>query len=134
MAIHFDCPWCTETISVDDSKARARIDCPHCDRPVKVPAKPTHEPPPSLAESSLTSSADTPASRLDSAVSEPPHLDTHSGRDTVCIRSSGRTRAIQDSPGLGNVDARLLKIFALFHARFKRCSNHHVLLQLRRCS
>jgi hypothetical protein len=37
-----------------------------------VPAKPTHEPPPSLPESSLASSADTPASRLDSAVSEPP--------------------------------------------------------------
>ena len=72
VAIQFDCPWCTENISVDESKARARIDCPHCNRPVKVPAKPTHEPPPSLAESSLTSSADTPASGLDSAVSEPP--------------------------------------------------------------
>ena len=71
MAIQFDCPWCTESISVDESKASARIDCPHCNRPVTVLAKPTHEPPPSLAESSLTSSADTPASRLDSAVSEP---------------------------------------------------------------
>jgi hypothetical protein len=72
VAIQFDCPWCTESISVEESKASARIDCPHCNRPVKVPAKPTHEPPSSLPESSLTSSADTPASRLDSAVSEPP--------------------------------------------------------------
>ena len=45
MAIHFVCPWCTESISVDDSKARERIECPHCNRPVKVPAKSTHEPP-----------------------------------------------------------------------------------------
>src|ERR1051326_6337367 len=72
MTIHFDCPWCTQSISVDESKARARIDCPHCNRPVKVPAQSTHEPPPSPPESSLASSADTPASGLDSAVSEPP--------------------------------------------------------------
>ena len=44
---------------------------PQCNFPVKVPAKPTHEPPPSLPPSS-PSSADTPASGLDSAVSEPP--------------------------------------------------------------
>src|SRR5437773_10871523 len=46
MTIHFVCPWCTESISVDDSKARERIECPHCNRPVNVPAKSTHEPPP----------------------------------------------------------------------------------------
>ena len=46
MAIHFVCPWCTESISVDDSKARQRIECPHCNRPVKVPATSTPEPPP----------------------------------------------------------------------------------------
>jgi DNA-directed RNA polymerase subunit RPC12/RpoP len=46
MAISFVCPWCTESISVDDSKARERIECPHCNRPVKVPAKSTHKPPP----------------------------------------------------------------------------------------
>src|SRR4029450_6684022 len=46
MAIHFVCPWCTESISVDDTKARERIECPHCNRPVKVPAKSTHERPP----------------------------------------------------------------------------------------
>jgi hypothetical protein len=72
MAIQFVCPYCIQNISIDESKARARIECPHCNRPVKVPAKPTHEPPPSLPESSLASSADTPASGLDSAVSEPP--------------------------------------------------------------
>ncbi len=72
MAIQFVCPYCTQSISIDESKARARIECPHCNRPVKVPAKPTHEPPPSLPESSLASSADTPASGFDSAVSEPP--------------------------------------------------------------
>jgi hypothetical protein len=72
MAIQFACPYCIENISVDESKARARIECPHCNRPVKVPAEPTHEPPPSLPESSLASSTDTPASGFDSAVSEPP--------------------------------------------------------------
>src|ERR1043166_1930531 len=72
MTIHFDCPWRTQSISVDESKARARIDCPHCNRPVKVPAQSTHEPPPSPPESSLAPSADTPASGLDSAVSDPP--------------------------------------------------------------
>jgi hypothetical protein len=72
MAIQFDCDWCTQSISVDESKAREKIECPHCNLPVRVPAKPTHEPPPSLPESSLASSADTPASGLDSAVSEPP--------------------------------------------------------------
>ena len=46
VAIHFVCPWCTESISVDDSKAREMVECPHCNRPVKVPAKSTHEPPP----------------------------------------------------------------------------------------
>ena len=66
MAIHFDCPWCIQTISVDESKARARIECPHCNRPVKVP-KPTHEPPPSLPESSLACSADTPAPAPDAS-------------------------------------------------------------------
>ena len=71
MAIQFACPYCIENISVDESKARARIECPHCNRPVKVPAEPTHEPPPSLPESSLASSTDTPASGFDSAVSEP---------------------------------------------------------------
>src|SRR4029450_10044183 len=45
MAIHFVCPWCTESISVDDSKARERIECPHCNRPVKVPAHGTPPPP-----------------------------------------------------------------------------------------
>src|SRR5262249_23696700 len=47
MAIHFDCPWCTQTISVDDSQARERIECPYCSRPAKVPTKSTHDPPPS---------------------------------------------------------------------------------------
>ena len=48
MAIHFDCPWCTETISVDDSKARERVECPYCNRPVKVPTKSTSDLPPPL--------------------------------------------------------------------------------------
>jgi len=48
MAIHFVCPWCTESISVDDSKAREKVQCPHCNRPVKVPAKSTHDLPPPL--------------------------------------------------------------------------------------
>src|SRR5512132_4222951 len=46
MAIHFACPWCTQTISVDESKARERVECPHCNRPVKVPPKSTEDPPP----------------------------------------------------------------------------------------
>jgi Zn-dependent protease len=46
MAIHFACPWCTQTISVDESKARERVECPHCNRPVKVPLKSTEDPPP----------------------------------------------------------------------------------------
>src|SRR5215831_14461728 len=46
MAIDFDCPWCTETISADDSQARERVECPHCNRPVKVPTKSTRDPPP----------------------------------------------------------------------------------------
>jgi len=46
MAIHFDCPWCTETISANDSQARERVECPHCNRPVKVPTKSTRDPPP----------------------------------------------------------------------------------------
>jgi tetratricopeptide (TPR) repeat protein len=71
MAIRFDCPWCTQSISVDESEARARIECPHCNRPIEVPNKPTHKPPPSLPESSLASSADAPASGFDSVVSEP---------------------------------------------------------------
>jgi tetratricopeptide (TPR) repeat protein/DNA-directed RNA polymerase subunit RPC12/RpoP len=71
VAIQFVCPWCTQNISADETKAGTTIECPHCNRPVKVPAKPTHEPPPSLPPSS-PSSADTPASGLDSAVSEPP--------------------------------------------------------------
>jgi hypothetical protein len=70
MAIHFDCPWCTETISVDDSKARERVECPHCNRPVKVPTKSTCEPPSPLPSSPRA--ADTPVSGLDSVVSEPP--------------------------------------------------------------
>src|SRR5690242_21460102 len=49
MAIHFDCPWCTGTISADDSQARERVECPHCNRPVKVPTKSTRDPPPSRA-------------------------------------------------------------------------------------
>lgn len=46
MAIHFACPWCTQTISVDESKARERVECPHCNLPVKVPPKSTEDPPP----------------------------------------------------------------------------------------
>jgi uncharacterized RDD family membrane protein YckC len=46
MAIHFDCPWCIETISVDDRKARERIECPYCNRLVKVPTKSRCDPPP----------------------------------------------------------------------------------------
>src|SRR5580765_556880 len=67
MAIHFDCPWCTQTISVDESKARERVECPHCNRPVKVPAKSTADPPPSESKSPAV----TPASSLDPGVSEP---------------------------------------------------------------
>jgi tetratricopeptide (TPR) repeat protein/DNA-directed RNA polymerase subunit RPC12/RpoP len=74
VAIQFVCPWCTQDISADETKTGTTIECPHCNRPVKVPAKPTHEPPPSLPESSLASSADMPASGLDSALSEPPLL------------------------------------------------------------
>ena len=71
MAIQFVCPWCTQDISADETKTGTTIECPHCNFPVKVPAKSTHEPPPSLPPSS-PSPADTPASGLDSAVSEPP--------------------------------------------------------------
>ena len=46
MAIHFDCPWCSQTISVDDSKARERVEYPYCNLLVKVPTKSTHGPPP----------------------------------------------------------------------------------------
>src|SRR5215472_15538325 len=48
MAIQFACPWCTQTISVDDSKARERVECPYCNRPVKVPTESTHDLPPPL--------------------------------------------------------------------------------------
>jgi uncharacterized RDD family membrane protein YckC len=48
MAIQFACPWCIQTISVDDGKARERIECPNCNRPVKVPTKSTHDLPPPL--------------------------------------------------------------------------------------
>ena len=71
MAIQFVCPWCTQDISADETKTGTTIECPQCNFPVKVPAKSTHEPPPSLSPSS-PSSADTPASGSDSAVSEPP--------------------------------------------------------------
>ena len=71
MAIEFVCPWCTQDISADEKKTGTTIECPQCNFPVKVPAKSTHEPPPSLPPSS-PSSADTPASGSDSAVSEPP--------------------------------------------------------------
>src|SRR5215475_3123966 len=54
MAIHFACPWCTQTISVDDSKARERVECPHCNRPVKVPPKSTEDPPPVSQPPSVT--------------------------------------------------------------------------------
>jgi DNA-directed RNA polymerase subunit RPC12/RpoP len=46
VAIHFVCPWCTKSISVDESRARERVECPYCNFPVKVPAKSTHEPEP----------------------------------------------------------------------------------------
>jgi len=46
MAIHFACPYCIQTISVDEIKARERIECPYCNRPIKVPAKSTYEAPP----------------------------------------------------------------------------------------
>ena len=71
MAIEFVCPWCTQDISADETKTGTTIECPHCNFPVKVPAKSTHEPLPSLPPSS-PSSTDTPASGLDSAESEPP--------------------------------------------------------------
>src|SRR5262245_21379782 len=48
MAIHFACPWCTQTISVDDSKVHERIECPYCNRPVKVPKESTPDLPPPL--------------------------------------------------------------------------------------
>jgi general secretion pathway protein G len=54
MAIHFACPWCTQTISVDESKARERVECPHCNRPVKVPPKSTEDPPPVSQPPSVT--------------------------------------------------------------------------------
>jgi len=54
MAIHFDCPWCTQTISVDESKARERVECPHCNFPVKVPPKSTEDPPPVSQPPSVT--------------------------------------------------------------------------------
>jgi len=53
MAIHFDCPWCTQTISADDSQARERVECPYCNLPVKVPTKSTRDPPPLGAPSPL---------------------------------------------------------------------------------
>jgi len=54
MAIHFACPWCTQTISVDESKARERVECPHCNRPVKAPPKSTEDPPPVSQPPSVT--------------------------------------------------------------------------------
>ena len=48
MAIQFACSWCTQTISVDDSKAHERVECPYCNRPVKVPTESTHDLPPPL--------------------------------------------------------------------------------------
>jgi|SRR5215475_3064143 len=48
MAIHFACPWCTQTISVDDRKAREKVQCPYCKRPVKVPTESTRDLPPPL--------------------------------------------------------------------------------------
>jgi len=48
MAIQFACPWCTQTISVDDSKAHERIECPYCNLAVKVPTKSTPDLPPPL--------------------------------------------------------------------------------------
>jgi hypothetical protein len=66
MAIQFACPYCTQVVSVDESKALQRIECPYCNRPVKVPAKSTCEPAP------LARSGDAPASDLDSAVTEQP--------------------------------------------------------------
>ena len=54
MAIHFACPWCTQTISVDESKARERVECPHCNLPVKVPPKSTEDPPPVSQPPSVT--------------------------------------------------------------------------------
>ena len=47
MAIHFVCDYCTQRISVDESKAREKIECPHCNFPTRVPAKSTHDPQPS---------------------------------------------------------------------------------------
>ena len=48
MAIQFACPWCTQTISVDDSKAHERVECPYCNLSVKVPTESTHDLPPPL--------------------------------------------------------------------------------------
>src|SRR5262245_18518893 len=48
MAIEFACPWCTQTISVDDSKAHERIECPYCNLAVKVPTESTPDLPPPL--------------------------------------------------------------------------------------
>src|SRR5215467_10474467 len=48
MAIQFACPWCTQTISVDDSKAHERVECPYCNRPVKVPTESARDLPPPL--------------------------------------------------------------------------------------
>ena len=48
MAIQFACPWCTQTISVDDRKAHERVECPYCNRPAKVPTKSTRDLPPPL--------------------------------------------------------------------------------------
>jgi uncharacterized membrane protein YhaH (DUF805 family) len=48
MAVQFACPWCTQTISVDDSKAHERVECPYCNLAVKVPTKSTPDLPPPL--------------------------------------------------------------------------------------
>src|SRR5215470_7393449 len=60
MAIHFVCPYCTQTISVDESKVRETAECPHCNFTVKVPAKSTREPPPSVSQFSAVTPAPVP--------------------------------------------------------------------------
>jgi hypothetical protein len=70
MAIQFVCPWCTLTISVDDSKAHERVECPYCNRPVKVPAESTRDLPPPLPLPSQNMEDPQPIGRCQSAMQQ----------------------------------------------------------------
>lgn len=58
--IKFDCPECTSSLEVDDSAAGRLVNCPHCQKQIKIPSKmsaspaaasvPASQPPPVIRE------------------------------------------------------------------------------------